>query len=269
MTDMKKVIYTCITGEYDDACAHVYVDDTWDYVMFTDNKYLLGMQKYMHWEIRPLGYNKLTNVKNARWHKINAHILFPEHDISLWVDGNIVIMKPDFFLRLDRLIGQENLICIPKHPERTCIYDEAQKIKDLKIDNKNTVDQEMRVLRICRYPRNNGLNETCIILRRHNSKKIKRMQQKWWRMVKKYSKRDQLSYNWVASRCGIKTQPMFDIPGEHRRCDELLFVHKHSHNQNPSENFDTWVTARWIACAMAFFIPHSTAKQIFIEKHSR
>ena len=99
MTDMKKVIYTCITGEYDDACAHVYVDDTWDYVMFTDNKYLLGMQKYMHWEIRPLGYNKLTNVKNARWHKINAHILFPEHDISLWVDGNIVIMKPDFFLR--------------------------------------------------------------------------------------------------------------------------------------------------------------------------
>ena len=269
MTEIKKVIYTCITGAYDDACAHVYVDNTWEYVMFTDNPYLLGMDRYMHWDIRPLQYNKLTNVKNARWHKINAHKLFPEHDISLWIDGNIVIMNSDFFQRINKLIKRGDIICIPPHPERRCIYDEAEKIKELKIDNKNTVNQEMRRLRLTRYPPNNGLNETCIMLRRHNHITIKRMQQKWWRMVQNYSKRDQLSYNWVAWRCKIKTTPLFETPGEHRQCKELLFVHKRSHNQNPTDNFNTWVAPRWIVHGMAVFILHSADKKDFINRHSR
>ena len=267
MTEIKKVIYTCITGEYDDVCAHVYVDDTWDYVLFTDNKYLLTMDKYMHWEIRPLRYKKLTNVKNARWHKINAHELFPDYDISLWVDGNIVIMTSDFFKRLDSFINRGDIICIPPHPERKCIYDEAKKIKELKIDNKNTVNQEMRLLRFLGYPRNNGLNETCIILRRHNDAQIKRMQKKWWRMVRDYSKRDQLSYNWAAWRCGIQTTPLFSTPGEHRRCDELMFVHKRSHNQNPATYFDTWVGPRWFVRGLACIMGHD--KHEFVKKHSR
>ena len=269
MTDLKKVIYTCITGEYDDACAHIFVDNTWDYVMFTDNKYLLSMPQYMHWEIRPLQFNKLTNVKNARWHKINAHKLFPNHDISLWIDGNIVIMKPDFFTRINHFIDSGNKIIIPKHPERTCIYDEAEKIKELKIDNKNTVNQEMRILRFTQYPRNNGLNETCIMLRRHNDVQIKRMQNKWWRMVKKYSKRDQLAYNWAAWRYEIQTVSLYNKLGEHRNSDELLFVHKRSHNQNLTTYWDTWVAPRWLVCLITLFIPHSAEKKEFIKKHTR
>ena len=269
MTDTNKVIYTCITGEYDDACAHIYVDNTWDYVMFTDNQYLLGMSQYMHWKIMPLRYNKLNNVKNARWHKINAHKLFPKHDISLWLDGNIVIMTPDFFRRINTIIEQGDNIAIPIHPERTCIYDEAAKIKELNIDNKNTVNQEMRILRSTRYPQQNGLNETCIILRHHNNRRIKNLQKKWWRMVKNYSKRDQLSYNWVAWRCGVKTTAMFDTPGEHRKCNELLFVHKRSHNQAPTQYADTWVAPRWLVRLIAVFIVHSVAKNEFKNKHLR
>lgn len=269
MTEIKKVIYTCITGEYDDACAHVYVDDTWQYVMFTDNQYLLSMDKYTHWTIRPLQYNESTNVKNARWHKINADLLFPEYDISLWIDGNIVIMRPEFFERLEKFIRRGDKICIPPHPERRCIFDEAEKIKELKIDNKNTVNQEMRRLKFSGYPRGNGLNETCVMLRRHNDTQIKRVQRKWWRMVRDYSKRDQLSYNWAAWKCGVQTTPMFDTPGEHRQCDELLFVHKRSHNQNPSHNFEAWVGPRWLVCGLAFWIPHSADKKEFIKKHLR
>lgn len=269
MTKNTKVIYTCITGEYDDACAHVYVDDTWDYVMFTDNKYLLSMPKYMHWEIRPLQYSKLTNVKNARWHKINAHKLFPNYDVSLWIDGNIVIMQSEFFARINKFISCGDKICVPLHPVRTCIYAEADTIKQLHIDNKNTVNQEMRILKWMRYPRNNGLNETCVMLRRHNDKQIQKMQNKWWRMLKNYSKRDQLSYNWAAWRCNIQTMPLFDVPGEHRNCDELLFVHKRSHNQNPCNNCDAWVGPRWLIHAMCFFIISSDGKRNFMAMHTR
>ena len=180
---MRKVLYTCITGQYDDACAHVFVDDTWEYVMFTDNQYLLGMRRYMHWDIRPLEYKKQTNVKNARWHKINAHKLFPNYDYSLWLDGNIVIMNRDFFVRINRFIDNDTKLCVPTHPVRQCIFDEAETIKELHIDNGCTVNQEMFILRCWRYPHNNGLNETCILLRKHNTPQVRRMQRIWWRMV--------------------------------------------------------------------------------------
>ena len=266
---MKKVIYTCITGQYDDACAHVFVDDTWEYVMFTDNQYLLGLGRYMHWGIRPLMFDKMTNVKNARWHKINANLLFPEYQYSLWIDGNIVIMEKDFFIRINNFIDNSEKICIPPHPVRNCIYDEADVIKQKHIDNKNTVNQQIRLLKFMRYPCRAGLNETCIILRKHNDRQIIRLQRKWWRMVRKYSKRDQLSYNWAAWRCKIKTTPMFSTPGEHRRCKELLFVHTRRHNQCPCENPDSWVGPRWVVRTMAIGIRNRKKRRKFIQRHSR
>ncbi len=236
--------------------------------MFTDNKYLLDLGKYLHWDIRPLAYNKRTNVKNARWHKINAHKLFPHHDYSLWIDGNVVIMTSDFFMRINRFIDNNIKLCVPIHPVRQCIYDEAETIKKLHIDNRSTVNQEMFVLRCWRYPQNNGLNETCIMLRQHNDTKIQRMQKIWWRMVRDYSKRDQLAYNWAAWRCGLITHPMFDNTGEHRACSELLFVHKKSHNQNPTQNYDTWTVPRWMAKFMCMFIlPRQNRKQ-FMQTHT-
>lgn len=264
---MKKVIYTCITGEYDDACAHTYLGDDWDYVMFTDNQYLLGMKRYMHWGIRPLQFNKMNNVKNARWHKINAHVLFPEYDYSLWVDGNIVIQSKKFFERINSLIKKNVKISVPLHPVRNCIYDEAKIIKDLKIDNKNTVNREMCRMRRLHYPRQNGLNETCIILRQHNNNKIIYAQKKWWKMVKNYSKRDQLSFNWAMWDNKINIMPMYDTSGEHRKSPEILFVHKRSHNQNPSEHFDTWTIPYRLALLICIFIPHTKDKLNFIKKH--
>ena len=79
---MKKVLYSCITGGYDNIPVHKYVAPDWDYVLFTDNENLIKLGKYEHWNIKPLVFNKLTNVKNSRWHKVNAHILFPEYDYS-------------------------------------------------------------------------------------------------------------------------------------------------------------------------------------------
>lgn len=266
---MKKVLYTCITGQYDDACAHIFVDDTWEYVMFTDNPYLLGMRRYMHWDIRPLEYKKHTNVKNARWHKINAHKLFPNYDYSLWVDGNIVIMNRDFFARINRFIDNNTKLCVPTHPVRQCIFDEAKTIKELHIDNGCTVNQEMFILRCWRYPRNNGLNETCILLRQHNAPQVRRMQRIWWRMVRNYSKRDQLAFNWAVWRCGLDVQPMFETTGEHRACDELLFVHKKTHNQNPTQNYSTWTVPPWVAKIMRVFVFPRQNRQQFMQMHSR
>ncbi len=227
---MKKVVYTCITGNYDDVPEYKYIDKTWDYFLFTDNPELLKHKKIKHWNIEPLVYKKLDNVRNARWHKINTHILFPDYNYSLWLDANISINTKNIFEKCNKYIKKDVLIAIPLHPERNCIYKEAEIIKQLNIDYPQKVNKEMRFLQKNHYPQNNGLSETCIIFRQHN--KIQPMLDLWWEMIKKYSKRDQLSCNFAAWRYNIKIIPMYNQAGAHRTNKDFTFSYKSTHNQD-------------------------------------
>ena len=61
----KKVVYTCITGGYDNLIDPSYVTEGYDYVCFTDNLEL----KSKVWEIRPLPKETegLSQVKKQRY----------------------------------------------------------------------------------------------------------------------------------------------------------------------------------------------------------
>lgn len=259
----KKVCYTCITGGYDNVPVHKFVNPEWEYVLFTDNAGLIERGYFEHWKVRPLAYNKSTNVKNARWHKINAHILFPEYDISLWLDGNISVNNANIFNKANALIADNVLISIPLHPQRNCIYDEAQAVKKHKIDTDNVVDKQMRVLHDDGYPENNGLVETNVMFRQHN--KIKPLLEMWWYFVLKHSKRDQLSYNYCAWKNGIKTEPMYEKPGEHRENGDFDFIYAETHNQDK-------ITAGnglpyWLGWVISHFIPARKNRNRFMRKH--
>lgn len=64
--NIKKVVYTCLTGNYDNLPIHSYLDFNYDYVCFTDNENLLKIKNYGAWQIRPLVFSDLDNTKNAR-----------------------------------------------------------------------------------------------------------------------------------------------------------------------------------------------------------
>ena len=266
MKQIKKVVYSCITGGYDDIPIHNYVDANWDYVMFTDNRDLIKRGKYEHWTIRPLAFDKLTNVKNARWHKVNAHILFPEYDYSLWIDSNIIVNNENLFQTLDKLITQKCPVAVPNHPLRTCIYDEAAEIKRCQIDFPKTVDAEMNFLKRKHYPKGNGLSETNILLRKHND--ITETLDLWWKMIEKYSKRDQLSFNYALWQTGVPNTPIYTDEngfGIHRKSDDFTFVFKSSHNQNkitkqPSE------LRKFVVRLVGCFIPIAKYRRKFKQK---
>ena len=48
------------------------------------------------------------------------------------------------------------------------------------------------------YPQNNGLGFTCGLVRYHNRPILKNAMEMWWTEIKYGSKRDQLSFNYVA-----------------------------------------------------------------------
>ena len=50
----RKAIYTCITNRYDNLFVHTYINNDWDYICFTDDKYLIDAKMYGNWIIKPL-----------------------------------------------------------------------------------------------------------------------------------------------------------------------------------------------------------------------
>lgn len=266
MTKPKGVVYTCITGGYDNIPVHKYIDANWDYVLFTDNPRLIKAGHFAHWTVKPLPFDKLDNVKNSRWPKVNAHRIFPEYEYSLYVDGNIIINNKNIFDLADKLIRQNVLFALPNHPERTCIYDEAEIVKALHIELPKTVDAEMAFLRREKYPAKNGLSENNILLRKHNE--IKPTLDLWWSMVEKYSKRDQLSLMYAMWKTGIKRTPIYIDKngfGIHRKSDDFTFVFLKTHNQNkilpPTHKIRKFVV-RLIGC----FIPIAKYRRQFKQK---
>lgn len=195
---LKKVVYTCICGRYDSLISHSYVCDDWDYVCFTDDQELLRTG-HNQWTIRPLAYADRDNTRNNRWHKMFPDKILGEYEMSLYLDGNINITNSELFDYINNeLIGEESkTLVINSHHARNCIYQEANVCKKLNLDSASVIDSQMLIFKQLNYPECNGLTENFMIYRRHHNPQVKEVMADWWYWVSNYSKRDQLSFNFV------------------------------------------------------------------------
>ena len=208
----KGVIYTCITGKYDNLIQHNCVNKNFDYVCFTDNPELLKQKNVGIWQIRPLVFDKLDSTRNNRWHKTHPHVLFPEYDLSIYLDSNIDVLSNKLF---DTIDIHKNLQ-IPRHFERDCIYDECQRVIDCKKDSPENVRKILDFLKKNYMPNHYGLTENCILIRHHNNPQIKKIMDEWWDFIENYTKRDQLSFAYVLWKNGMKIE---DVVFENARFD--------------------------------------------------
>ena len=209
----KKAIYTCITNRYDNLFVHTYINNDWDYICFTDDKYLIDAKVYGNWIIKPL-YNydgNLDNTRINRWHKLHPHIILKDYDYSLYIDSNIDIKTSYIFECIDKARNNNIDISIPHHYERDCIYDEANIIIQDKIDNENIVNKQIKLYREEGFPEHYGLTENSIIYRNHNSDKIISIMEEWWQFIENYSKRDQLSLFYILWKNNINMEYLTNV----------------------------------------------------------
>lgn len=188
----KKVIYTCITGNYEPLIELPYKEEGFDYICFTDNKEMTSET----WEIRQIELDKSfeTPRRLQRYVKINTHKFLPEYDISIWVDGNIPIIG-----NLGEMIEKyhETYLTTFHHPYRYCIYDEGTACAIAKKDNPMVILKHMLKYTKEKYPKKNGLVETKMIIRNHNEKDCVDLMESWSTELDNGSLRDQLSFNYV------------------------------------------------------------------------
>lgn len=190
----KKVVYTCITSNYDSLIEPTFINTDFDYICFTDNMSI----KSSIWEIRPLPKETkdLSQVKKQRYVKINPHKLLSDYELSIWVDGNVEI-KGDLNELIDNIKDENISIYVPQHPQRNCIYKEANAVLLLKKDVKEIVNPQIEKYRVEGFPENYGLLQSNILIRYHNNKDCIKLMEDWFEELKNNSHRDQLSFNYV------------------------------------------------------------------------
>lgn len=118
------VIYTCVTGEYDNIDRVPFINSNFDFYYISDKKRteLSDMYYIDINDVVPKEAN--TSVLKARYCKTHPHTLFEEYQVSIYFDGKL---KPfaDFSQWVYDAQKTSTGIGGVKHPERNCIYMEG------------------------------------------------------------------------------------------------------------------------------------------------
>ena len=202
---MKIIVYSVNTGGYDTLTNPDVHDPSVRYILFTDNKYF----KSNVWEVNHVDFidQSLDNRKKARYVKLNPHIVLPKHDVSIWVD-NCYRPRFDNAKNLLEEISFNNSIMSYKHDVRNCIYQEAKKVIQDKLEYPNIVNEQMLRYKEEGFPENYGLFDSGFTIRK-NSKQVNKFNDLWWKEVLNNSGRDQLSQVYSSWKTGT---PIDKIP---------------------------------------------------------
>lgn len=174
-------IYTAIFDGYDEL-KEINLMPGWEAICFSNVDI-----KSESWKIVKIE----KSDKIFRQIKIQPDKFLPPHEKSIWIDGNLEMLYPL------KWFAKRNGLWMMRHPDRDCIYKEAQACIELKKDREEIIRDQVDHYRAVGYPENNGLIATGVIVRT-NDERNRELGEKWWAEVQKYSVRDQLSFNYVA-----------------------------------------------------------------------
>lgn len=188
-------IYTCITNQKD-TLPPIVPEDGYSYVCFSDRPFKHAVWQY--WPIHAQGQQDARRI--ARRYKLLSHIYFPGED-TIWIDGRVRLNnRPSYYFR--KYTGN---LAIRRHHARDCIYAEAEEVLRLGFDDEWSVTAATSYTQYHDYPTGAGLHETGVLLRRY-CPEVVRFNEAWWALISAFTKRDQVTCDFVASRLGIKIQ---------------------------------------------------------------
>jgi predicted O-methyltransferase YrrM len=222
----KIAVYTAIFGAYDDPIPIQQPDPDIAYLLFADSTVKAAPPP---WQLCPAPVIFADPQRDARRLKTLAHLFLPdEYTVSVWVDGNCQIehIRADAILEL---LGNADM-ALPAHAERTCIFAEGEALLALGLyDSPARIARQMTAYQIAGLPRDFGLHHTNFLIRRHNAPSCIQFCSEWWQQLHSYSKRDQLSFDfvrWKLPGSKIRTLQMSYNVNDLFRCSGM---HKNPH----------------------------------------
>lgn len=202
----KYCVFTTLIGNYEELNEQSVANSSdVDFICFTDDENL----KSDTWDIRIVDpILPLDSVRSAKAIKINSHKYLQNYDTSLYIDNSITLkVEPEtIFKDLDP--NEFDMICF-KHSFRETVMDEYECVIKDGYDKPNIVFEQLNTYSIIdpelfhQKPYWGGF-----IIRNHNCISIINAMEDWFTQVLRYSRRDQLSLNYIHNRHDIKLRAL-------------------------------------------------------------
>lgn len=150
----------------------------------------------------PYPLHSLSNRMKAKYFKCQMHKAIPGYDLYIWIDGSVQITSSKF---IESIVKQSGDFTAAHHPERSCIYKEADFImSEIVSGNKyladrysvHSIEKEINFYREQGYPSRNGLFEGGIFSVK-NTPKMNKLMDKWWDSCLRWSDYDQFSLRYL------------------------------------------------------------------------
>jgi hypothetical protein len=191
---IKKVVYSVIIGKYDKILTFK-KQEGYNYFLFADQNY-----KNTNWTIisisKLIEKTNISKIKMTRYYKLFPHLFFKDYDLSIYIDASFIV-KGNLNEFLIKTLNPSFDIYFLQHYCRNKILQEFPAVLRDKRDKIEIVNLVKKRYKKENFPDNLGLTENCIIIRRHNNKKVIKLMKIWWNEIKNYSYRDQLSLNYA------------------------------------------------------------------------
>ena len=195
------IVYTAITEGYD----HLKIpkpSQGIDYVCFTDDQFESKI-----WQFKSINLPHIDDpTRKARYLKLHPHLLFPNHRWSIWVDGSLSI-HGDLSTLVTEVAEHANF-GVYSHAKRNCIYHAAANCIDKQKDCPTIIQKQMNYYQSINYPANNGLVSSGVLVRSHHDQTIINLMNQWWHEIKCFSRRDQLSFNYICWKNNFTYYPI-------------------------------------------------------------
>ncbi len=117
-------------------------------------------------------------------------------DYTIWIDGSIQVKSPLFIEELISNISKYG-IAMFVHPDRDCIYEELLASLPMKKYKNRPLQEQIDSYKKQEYPIKNGLMAAGVIVRKTDTKRLKKIDEDWWQENIIWTYQDQLSLPYV------------------------------------------------------------------------
>ena len=212
------VVYTVLTGDYDNVNEILYKEEGIEYLLFTNNR----KTRSTTWTIVFVD-SDLEDALLSREIKMLAHqYLDTKYDASIYIDANAVIYGE--IAKLTNYLNENISLVFTKHSQRNTVWEEIEACVSLKGVNADMARKQYLsyLHRGFKDDTSIPLAECGIIVRNHNDPDVQELMRKWFVEYRYGIKRDQISIIPTISLLGFEKYLMVDGSVWHNQFNKLV-----------------------------------------------
>lgn len=186
---MKTVLYSALFGSYHSGFLPL-PDIGIDAYAFTDK----AENAAAGWKtvVMPFPDKDVHPRMQAKWFKLFPHELFPEYDVSIWIDAGWRTVNRNVASEMCPYVENQPLCFFPHRRNKT-LLDELYETMALKKYAGLPCPSQVAEYYANGYDDQIGIVECTSLLRRHNEQEVKDFDECWWKQCRLWTYADQLS----------------------------------------------------------------------------